>query len=334
MTSGVLDRVLISGRDLPGLDAQAGLAAQAHALLEQQKASWGMLRSGYSSLASVQMRTFRLDGLSVTAQYNPGRMTSSSARVDEHAIRNRKCFLCAAHLPEQQRGILYEQRWLLLCNPFPIFPEHFTIAEIEHSAQRIEGSFEALLRMSRDLAQGYSVFYNGPRCGASAPDHMHFQAGSRQFMPIETQCAALRQARGKEAFRGRGVRVFAVGESLRPFIGIEGEDAERIHEAFLRLTAALGRAAGDDEEPMMNILAFYEEGWRVLVFPRRVHRPSFYFEEGDRKILVSPAAVDLGGVCILPREEDFRKITGADLETMYREVCVTPADVARLLAGW
>jgi ATP adenylyltransferase/5',5'''-P-1,P-4-tetraphosphate phosphorylase II len=326
--------VLITSRELQGHGAGAGLASRVHALLEQQRKSWEMLRTGYDSLRSVQTRDFQLDGVSVTVQYNPGRMTSSSARVDEHSIRNRKCFLCPAHLPQQQRGILYEERWLILCNPFPIFPEHFTVVHVDHTPQRILGSFEAMLRLSRDLAEGYTVFYNGPRCGASAPDHMHFQAGSRRFMPLESQYAVLRQARGKEAFRGPGVRVVGVGEFLRPFIAMEGEDAGRILDAFQRLAAALAANGDEAEEPMMNILAFYEEGWRVLLFPRRKHRPSFYDEEGERKILVSPAAVDLAGVCILPRDEDFRKIRLQDLETMFREVCVSPADIARLLTAW
>jgi len=131
-----------------------------------------------------------------------------------------------------------------------------------------------------------------------------------------------------------GVRVVGVGEFLRPFIAMEGEDAGRILDAFQRLAAALAANGDEAEEPMMNILAFYEEGWRVLLFPRRKHRPSFYDEEGERKILVSPAAVDLAGVCILPRDEDFRKIRLQDLETMFREVCVSPADIARLLTAW
>ena len=118
-------------------------------------------------------------------QFNPGRYISTSAKVDEKSINDRKCFLCPANLPEEQKGILYEEEYLILGNPFPIFPEHFTIPNINHVPQQIKNNFPLMLKLTKDLSKHYVVLYNGPKCGASAPDHFHFQAGTKNFMPIE-----------------------------------------------------------------------------------------------------------------------------------------------------
>ncbi len=84
---------------------------------------------------------------------------------------------------------------------------------------------------------------------------------------------------------------------------------------------------------MMNILGFYANGaWRMHLFPRAKHRPSFYFQAGDEKLLISPAAVELGGICTTPREQDFEKVTREHLVQMYHEVCVSAERFADIKA--
>ena len=138
--------------------------------------------------------------LKINAQFNAGRMTSTSAKVDPKSISERKCFLCEKNLPAEQKGILYNNKYIILCNPFPIFPTHFTLTHKEHQPQRILDTFSDMLDLSKDLSKHYSVIYNGPRCGASAPDHLHFQAGNKYFMPIDDEFHQIKNEYGKMIF--------------------------------------------------------------------------------------------------------------------------------------
>jgi hypothetical protein len=310
-----------------GLGADALIADLAAALLRQQQGSWEMLRINFGNLSQVQARQFRFGGYQVRVQFNPGRLTSSAARVDGRSIRERKCFLCLPHLPPEQRGVPYGDRFVILCNPFPIFPEHFTIPHVDHVPQRIAGGLGTFIALARDLAPRYSVFYNGPRCGASAPDHLHFQAGTRQFMPIEGQYARLRSAEGKEVRAAGTAKTIAIEGGGRRFVAVEGTDAGDVESALADYIAVLQKITDDAEEAMLNLVGWFEGGmWIVLVFPRAKHRPSFYFAEGDERLLISPAAVDLGGVSITPVEADFRKVSHEHLALMYQEVMLSKAE--------
>jgi len=321
-------RVGIDAAEL-GMPAGATVAECASRLLQQQRSTWEMLRSGYESLARVQTRQFRLGGYQVRVQFNPGRLTSSAARVDDRSIRERKCFLCLRNLPEQQRGIRYGERFMILCNPFPIFPEHFTIPHVDHVPQRIDGEIGTMLGLARDLAPRYTVFYNGPRCGASAPDHLHLQAGTRQFMPIEGQYARLRAECGEEVASQETAKIFAIDGGERRFVAVEGTDAAGVERAVREYLRVLQEITADAEEPMINVIVWYESSqWTVLIFPRAKHRPSFYFAEGDDRLLISPAAVDLGGVSITPVEADFRKVRHDHIATMYHEVLLSKSEFA------
>jgi len=315
--------LLVSSRDL-GLEG-ADLAMQAHALLEQQKRTWDLLRTGYESLERVEFRSIDLEACTIRLQYNPGRITSSTAKVDARSISERPCFLCTRNLPADQRALPFGDEFLILCNPFPIFPEHFTITHRDHTPQRLDGSFRALLALSRDLQTHYTVLYNGPRCGASAPDHLHFQAGNKNFMPIDEEFAALARQRGEILFTSPRIRVLAVEDCARRFIVIDAADEGSTAGAFEAFVDGFRETVpSEDNEPMMNILSSYEGGkWRVVLFPRAQHRPTFYFAEGDRRILISPASVDLGGMCITPLRQDFLKVTGDDLREMFGEVLLS-----------
>jgi hypothetical protein len=305
------------------------LADQAAALLRQQGAAWELLRKGYGGLAGVKTRAFALGSLRFDVQFNPGRIVSSSANVDPAAIRERRCFLCHEHLPPQQHGLAFGE-YLILCNPYPIFPAHLTIPHRSHVAQRIDGAFSVMLDLSRQLGGGYDLLYNGPRCGASAPDHLHFQAGSAGFMPLMQKLGELPAGTSATVMEGAGVDVTAADDGLRRWVQLEGEDASLIEQAFDVLLGVLAREEDLGEEPMINIVAFYRRQWTVLVFPRKAHRPSFYGAEGG--MIISPAAVDMGGVIITPREEDFVRIRESDIRRLFEEVCPAQAAFAQITA--
>ncbi len=334
------DGLLSGPADLAQYGPVGTLAEQAATLLRQQQSGWELLRRGYESLSGVRTRRIMVGAIPFDIQFNPGRIISSSADVDPAAISQRRCFLCHEHLPPEQHGLAFGE-FLILCNPYPIFPAHFTIPHRSHVAQRIDGAFSVLLDLSRQLGSGFDLLYNGPRCGASAPDHLHFQAGNSGFMPLpqaidDGSAAGGVMARGGSAARavmvleGMGVDVAAVDDGIRRWFQIDGEDASLIERAFDVLLGVLSREEDEGEEPMINIVAFCRRQWTVLVFPRKAHRPSFYGAEGG--MIISPAAVDMGGVTITPRHEDFLRIQESDIRQLFGDVCIAPDDFVRATA--
>jgi hypothetical protein len=301
------------------------LSAAAHQLLLDQRREWPTLETGYASLGTVQTRSIPFDGFEIILQFNPGRMISASAKIDPKSIGERRCFLCESNLPSQQRGNPFGEDYLILCNPFPIFPEHFTIPHRQHRPQLIADSFATMLQLSRALSSRYVVFYNGPRCGASAPDHLHFQAGTKEFLPIYRDFDRIKSQSISLAENSR-LRASANIHYLGPFISLESSDSDAICQAFDVAYAALQRITSTTDEPLLNILCSYDAGsWRTLIFPRSKHRPSCYFAEGDAKILLSPATVEMSGVCALPVKHDFDRISRDDLIKVYEEVMLPSA---------
>lgn len=306
----------------------APLARRARALLAQQRQTWDLARQGYESLDRVCVRSVDVGGYPVRVQWNPGRRRSSSAKVDARSIEARPCFLCAAHLPPGQRAVPFGEAYAVLVNPFPIAAEHLTVPARRHQPQKIARALANLLSLARELSPLYTAFYNGPRCGASAPDHLHFQAIPSGFMPLDGEFEALRASHGEASGACGGVRVSLLDRLPCRCVALEGEDLDAMIGVAARLLASLDRDA-DHDEPMVNITASYTDGWRMTVIPRARHRPSFYDAEGTEGFLLSPATVDLGGVCITPRQEDFERLEGGHLRAMFDEVCAPAAALRR-----
>lgn len=288
-------------------------------LFEDQLRDWALARDNYSWLDGVMVRTLSFPGYDISVQFNPGRITSSAAKVDAKSIKARPCFLCEKNRPGEQRGIPFGDDYIILINPFPIFRRHLTIVSQSHTPQRIAGSFDTMLSLAKALPD-YVVFYNGPQCGASAPDHLHFQAGNKGFLPIEKdvenpllcRMAAEKDGTGQLLWRSYG----------RGILTLRGSDAEVLNAAFYMFHDRLALLEPDRPEPMLNILAYHdEERWTLHIIPRKVHRPRCYFAEGDGRILISPGSVDLGGVFITPRGEDFDRISTEDVTNILNEVC-------------
>ena len=326
-----VDQITIADAELAPFVSGKGLASKAQGLWQQQKGVWEMLRTGSETLQSIRTKVFDFGGVQIKVQFNPGRLISTSAKVDAASIKERKCFLCSNNLPAAQRGILCDGEYLVLCNPFPIFPEHFTIPSLHHTPQLICDSFASLLYLTREMGTRYVLLYNGPRCGASAPDHLHFQAGTRSCLPIDNEYEGLRQRSGDRLAQHGSLSIYTMEDGLRRFFSLESPDPDLLQQAFGTLYEALQDGTPAAEEPMLNILGFYTNaGWRIHVFPRSRHRPSFYFKEGEDKLLISPAAVELGGLCTTPREQDFERVTQHHLREMYHEVGVSAERFARI----
>ncbi len=320
----MLDRVVVSGSELSGFYPGNRLSDKMNALYFHQQESWTLCRDNYADLEKSEVKSFSFDQFEVKVQFNPARITSTTAKVDKESIRNRKCFLCAANLPPEQRGLIYGNDYLILVNPYPIFPRHYTIPKTGHIVQTISANFGDMLDLAKSAGEEFVLIYNGPRCGASAPDHMHFQAGNSGFMPIDEEFEDVINMSGEVLYAGKKTNIYATDQYLRKFIAIESADKNCVKRAFQVFYNGFVRLDKTSPEPMMNIYAVYKnDRWRVIIFPRGKHRPDFYFAEGEKQILLSPASVDLGGVLITPREEDFRRVDSDIIRDLFRQVTMS-----------
>jgi len=312
-------RALLKQKTYSGFDSGESLSGLCLKLLSDQKKGWQELREGYESLRNVRERDLPCEGFSIRLQYNPGRIKSSTAEVNNINVNERRCFLCLDHLPEGQKGIFYRDDYLILANPMPVFSSHFTVSHIDHRLQTIDEHIQTFLQLMADFGSDWTIFYNGPKCGASAPDHLHFQAAPSGKMPIEKEIreekrlTLIKKIDNVLLYRARGLG--------REVILFEGDDSMPIEHVLKNFLNALKKVLIIDEEPMMNIAGFYEERkWRLLIFPRRKHRPDAFSRQGDARMVVSPGVIDMGGLLITPVKRDFERLDAAAVEGIYEGV--------------
>jgi hypothetical protein len=309
----------LEGRD------PASLAARVGALIAQQQATWPMLAEGYEALRQVETRRVRVGESEVVIQHNPKRIRSTAAAVDAPSVRARRCFLCAENLPAEEKGIEYGDDLVILCNPFPVLDRHLSIVHRRHVPQEIKGRLERLLLIARDLGPEYFALYNGPECGASAPDHLHFQACSRELLPIEENMFEGEPVRAddcaycEESAQG-SFELFTLEGCGRSVVVIRGGDSREVAQWSYEIIARLARAAQKDE-PMVNIVCDYvNREWRVNLFPRARHRPSCFFAEGPARLVISPGAIDMAGVVVVPEHEHFERVGAKEIAEIFSEV--------------
>jgi hypothetical protein len=294
-------------------------------LFSSQLRDWELANINYGLLTKVKTREVDFGGFRISVQFNPERMRSSVAKVDAKSIEARPCFLCSKNRPAIQVGVSFEKDLTMLVNPFPIFTRHLTIPSEQHVDQRILPNFPALLTLAEAMPD-FVTFYNGPQCGASAPDHFHFQAGNKGFLPIENDFSKRKYPRllSEKA----GVEHWNWIGYMRGIMTLKSINKEELILAFNRFYNKFSDFQPDQPEPMLNILAyFYNDGWVIHIIPRKLHRPVQFFADGEKQILLSPGSVDLGGVIITPREEDFNKINASDISDIFNQVCFDEREI-------
>src|SRR5262245_41070592 len=211
-------------------------------LFQNQLEIWSRLASGVAGLKQAKTRAVRIDWFDVFIRHIPHRVASTTAAVDPQSISRRPCFLCAGNLDPEQKGVSFGSDYTIYCNPYPIVDRHLTIVHREHGLQRIAGEFGRMLDIAAALPN-YFVIYNGPECGASAPDHMHFQAGSRALFPIE---------RDAERLRGVAIPIY-----VRNVFVFRDSDRERLVDKVMLAVALVADVTGKRPEPLINIAAFH-----------------------------------------------------------------------------
>ena len=281
----------------------------------RQLERWEDARHRYRDLKHVESQT--LSDL-LKLQWNPARIVSTGAKIDKKTLDERPCFLCEKNRPKVQMSKQIDERFYLLVNPFPILPVHFTIPARKHQPQAIFKNYGEMHRFL-SLHSELMVFYNGPKCGASAPDHLHFQAGTSGILPLQNNWQRLSRNLTDIICLNDEEKIAAIRDYTVPAFVIISKSEECDEMLFKRLYSAMPQR-GDETEPMMNIVAWRKgDEYISIVIPREKHRPEAYFAEGDAQIMVSPGALDMSGLIITPREEDFRKLTEEKAEAILKE---------------
>jgi hypothetical protein len=304
-------------------DINTSIAGQSHKLIEQQKISWPFLRNNYAALENVEIKSFWFDRIEIQIQFNPARIISSSADLSKEIIDMRPCFLCKENLPLEQIGLQIDN-FFILCNPYPIFREHFTIVKTNHCPQSILEYFDKLLDITELLGGKYTILYNGPGCGASAPDHMHFQAVTKDVIPIENDLINIPAKHLYQNITLEEVEISFIQDSIRRYMLFSSHKKDGLMHVFHKFYDSYKLSISTTDEPMMNIISQHKEDrWNIVVFPRQTHRPKQYFANDASRLLISPAVVDLGGLIVAPREEDFLKITTENIIDIFQQVIIS-----------
>ena len=285
----------------------------------RQMEKWADARHRFRDLKHVETHQLS-DQLKV--QWNPARIVSTGAKIDKKTLGDRPCFLCDKNRPKEQISKQIDERFLLLVNPFPILPIHFTIPARKHQPQSIYKNYGEMHRFL-SLHSELMVFYNGPKCGASAPDHLHFQAGTSGILPLQANWQRLSRNLTDIISLNDDEKIALIHDFVVPAFVIISKSEDSDEALFHRLYKSMP-VRGDETEPMMNIIAWRKgDEYISVVIPREKHRPEAYFAEGDAQMMVSPGALDMSGLIITPREEDFRKLTEESATAILQECGVS-----------
>ncbi len=305
--------------------------------LKRQLAHWTLAHDNHEALEYILARRCQIEGNTVWIQFNPARATSTYAPTDHTSISARPCFLCAENKPAEQESMHIEldEPFELRINPYPILPGHLTISSKLHQPQVLADKTARQLPgrlidwINRHFTRKYAVFYNGACCGASAPDHFHFQAVPMQNIPFILQWDRLMDSAVCTAQEtlpdGSCCSSYLIKDYLSPIRAFVTDNISATAPALVdRYLQSLPLHEGE-AEPRYNLFAWTDSkrGFTIAYFPRAAHRPSCYRAKGEAQRLVSPGALDMAGIIVTPRREDFKNLTDEEIRNIYNEVGYT-----------
>ena len=296
----------------------------------RQLEKWDDARNRYHELRNVRTRELAMGASSIQVQWNPARMVSTGASIDKKAIAERPCFLCEANRPKEQTKKSVDNHFDLLVNPYPILPTHFTIPSVKHEPQRIRDIYDEIHKLLDEYPE-LMVFYNGPKCGASAPDHAHLQAGTSGRLPLQMSWQRLSRNLTLLISLNDDENISLIDEYPCPALLIRSHTPYGDEQLFLRLYEALPMQ-DDDAEPMMNIVSWRcDDEYLSVVFPRGKHRPDCYYAQGNDQYIISPGALDMAGLIITPRQEDFERLTSEKALSILNEVSLPKEQLQQVI---
>ena len=297
---------------------------------DRQLRQWPEARQRYRDLQHVQTRLLSADGMTLAAQFNPARMRSTGASIKKADVAARPCFLCRDNRPTEQMTKEQDVTFELLVNPYPILPMHFTVPMRRHQPQRIRPMYAEMMRLLAAYP-AQTVFYNGPRCGASAPDHAHLQMGTTGCLPLQREWQRLSRNVTTLFRLDDDSQLFRLDDYPCAAMAVKAKDLRSSKRLFVTLYESM-TVAENDVEPMMNVVAWRQDGdYLSVIFPRAKHRPDCYYKTGNEQLIVSPGALDMAGLIITPREEDFRRLTPETAVSVLQECSLDEASMKELL---
>ncbi len=279
-------------------------------LFEFEKKKWNLLRENLEALKKSPSREIEVKNFKFKLSLNERRKKNITKDISQKSLSKNKCVLCPQNLPEEEKGIIFLKDYLLLVNPYPILNHHFVASSIKHKPQLILPHTKFLFTLFEKISKKFFLIYNGPKCGASQPDHFHLQFCDIKELEVS-------KIYSREKFK-EGIGVNSIYPI--PHIYIKCKSIEEIMEDFLKIFKKISNSFRE-EEPPLNLILFELKGhFYLLLFLRKKHRPSFFYEEGDKKILISPGAIDLSGTFVTPEEKHFKRVNGKILEEIISEV--------------
>ena len=312
-----------------GYQSQPSITSPLYRYFDRQLRLWPETRDRYRELTHVETRDLNVGSSTFEVQFNPARIRSTGATISKVAVAARPCFLCKANRPQVQMTKIQNADYELLVNPYPILPMHFTIPMRRHQPQQIRGMYGEMIQLLKNYPD-LMVFYNGPMCGASAPDHAHLQAGTSGILPLQREWQRLSRNLTEVARRGEDATLSVIEDYPCAALAIRSRSRRGSERMFATLYHALPKVP-DQTEPMLNVVAWRADDEYVsVVFPRRNHRPDCYYKDNDEKLLVSPGALDMSGLIITPRREDFERITSEQALAILGECALSVEDMEAL----
>ncbi len=312
-----------------GYQSQPSITSPLYRYFDRQLRLWPETRDRYRELTHVETRDLNVGSSTFEVQFNPARIRSTGATISKEAVAARPCFLCKANRPQVQMTKIQNADYELLVNPYPILPMHFTIPMRRHQLQQIRGMYGEMIQLLKNYPD-LMVFYNGPMCGASAPDHAHLQAGTSGILPLQREWQRLSRNLTEVARRGEDATLSVIEDYPCAALAIRSRSRRGSERMFATLYHALPKVP-DQTEPMLNVVAWRADDEYVsVVFPRRKHRPDCYYKDNDEKLLVSPGALDMSGLIITPRREDFERITPEQALAILSECALSVEDMEAL----
>ena len=312
-----------------GSQSQPSITSPLYRYFDRQLRLWPETRDRYRELTHVETRDLNVGSSTFEVQFNPARIRSTGATISKEAVAARPCFLCKANRPQVQMTKIQNADYELLVNPYPILPMHFTIPMCRHQPQQIRGMYGEMIQLLKNYPD-LMVFYNGPMCGASAPDHAHLQAGTSGILPLQREWQRLSRNLTEVARRGEDATLSVIEDYPCAALAIRSRSRRGSERMFATLYHALPKVP-DQTEPMLNVVAWRADDEYVsVVFPRRKHRPDCYYKDNDEKLLVSPGALDMSGLIITPRREDFERITPEQALAILSECALSVEDMEAL----
>ncbi len=312
-----------------GYQSQPSITSPLYRYFDRQLRLWPETRDCYRELTHVETRDLNVGSSTFEVQFNPARIRSTGATISKEAVAARPCFLCKANRPQVQMTKIQNADYELLVNPYPILPMHFTIPMRRHQPQQIRGMYGEMIQLLKNYPD-LMVFYNGPMCGASAPDHAHLQAGTSGILPLQREWQRLSRNLTEVARRGEDATLSVIEDYPCAALAIRSRSRRGSERMFATLYHALPKVP-DQTEPMLNVVAWRADDEYVsVVFPRRKHRPDCYYKDNDEKLLVSPGALDMSGLIITPRREDFERITPEQALAILSECALSVEDMEAL----